>query len=83
MTVSSVNPVEAAMEAGMKIDFDAFRSRLETDLAQLDEALTQANVSAGTVMLDHSSVGRLSRMDAMQQQAMASSQRATLHRRNL
>jgi DnaK suppressor protein len=33
------------------------------------------NASTATVMLDQSSVGRLSRMDAMQQQAMAQSSR--------
>lgn len=61
----------------MNLDFGAFRRRLEADLARLNEALSQASHSAGTVTLDQSSVGRLSRMDAMQQQAMA---RAMEHR---
>lgn len=50
---------------------DAYRRRLETEIAQVREALAQAGLSAGTVTLDQSSVGRLSRMDALQQQAMA------------
>ena len=43
----------------------------------------EANANAGTVVLDQSSVGRLSRMDAMQQQAMASGLRAALQRERL
>lgn len=62
----------------MTLDLDAFRRRLETDLVRLDEALGQANVSAGTVTLDQSSVGRLSRIDAMQQQAIAQGMRERL-----
>lgn len=48
-----------------------FRGRLEAELAQVRETLVRADVAAGTVMLDQSSVGRLSRMDALQQQAVA------------
>lgn len=48
-----------------------FRERLEAELEQMRDALVQAAVSADTVPLDQSSVGRLSRMDALQQQAMA------------
>jgi DnaK suppressor protein len=55
----------------MTLDVDRFRRRLEADLSGLDEALAQAEASGGTVALDQSSVGRLSRMDALQQQAMA------------
>ena len=54
---------------------------MTAQLAELEHALSAANTNAGTVMLDQSSVGRLSRMDAMQQQAMASSQLAALQRR--
>jgi DnaK suppressor protein len=43
----------------------------------------EASANEGTVMLDQSSVGRLSRMDAMQQQAMASGLRAALQREKL
>ncbi|MFA5371659.1 MAG: TraR/DksA family transcriptional regulator [Sideroxydans sp.] len=58
-----------------------FRELITSHLAGIEHALTTANANAGTVMLDQSSVGRLSRMDAMQQQAMASSQRTALQRR--
>lgn len=53
------------------IDIEHFRSRL---LAARDELLAlhdARQASAATVTLDQSSVGRLSRMDALQQQAMA------------
>ncbi|MEX2481336.1 MAG: TraR/DksA C4-type zinc finger protein [Gammaproteobacteria bacterium] len=60
-----------------------FRESIEAQLAQVELALAETNANAGTVMLDQSSVGRLSRMDAMQQQAMASSQRTALQRRKL
>lgn len=46
-----------------------FKTLLEHQLAESMDAL-QA-IDTGTVMLDQTSVGRLSRMDAMQQQAMA------------
>jgi DnaK suppressor protein len=55
----------------MTFDLAALRRRLQADLAQIDASISQANDAARTVMLDQSSVGRLSRMDAMQQQAMA------------
>lgn len=45
--------------------------RIALELAELKASTVQNAASAGTVMLDQSSVGRLSRMDAMQQQAMA------------
>ncbi len=55
----------------MAIDLKAARERLEamrTELTQLSEASQQARA---TVTLDQQSIGRLSRMDALQQQAMA------------
>lgn len=69
----------------MNLDFGAFRRRLEADLARLDEALSQASDSTSTVTLDQSSVGWLSRMDAMQQQAMAQAmeQRLLVQKRKL
>lgn len=54
------------------------RVRLLDELRRLQEAGVQADASAATVMLDQSSVGRLSRMDAMQQQAMAQGMRERL-----
>ncbi|MBT3070739.1 TraR/DksA family transcriptional regulator [Rhodomicrobium sp. Az07] len=52
-------------------DLDAVRQRLlamQEDLAKADE---EARADRAPVELDQSSVGRLSRMDAMQMQAMA------------
>jgi hypothetical protein len=47
------------------IDPTAARERLEMLMAQVEGDLAQAQESAGTVELDQSSVGRLSRMDAL------------------
>ena len=60
-------------------EIEAFRQRL---LAEQDALLGEDDQGAEgrkTVVLDQTSVGRLSRMDAMQQQAMAE---ATHRRRN-
>ncbi|MBI5785387.1 MAG: TraR/DksA C4-type zinc finger protein [Rhodocyclales bacterium] len=46
---------------------------LETRLAGLREELTRTTAAAATVELDQTTQGRLSRMDAMQQQAIAAS----------
>lgn len=64
---------------------EAYRQRLLDELRGLQEAGAQADASAATVMLDQSSVGRLSRMDAMQQQAMAQGirERVALRKRKL
>lgn len=58
---------------------------LERLLHSLDEEQRLATQNARTVTLDQTSVGRLSRMDAMQQQAMAqaSLQRLALQRRRV
>ena len=47
------------------------RTALQTRLAQLEEENRISEESRGPVTLQQDSVGRLSRMDAMQQQAMA------------
>lgn len=53
------------------IDLQAMAQRLRAELADL-EALRAASAEArDTVRLDQQSVGRLSRMDALQSQAMA------------
>lgn len=49
----------------------AFRRRLEALLAQLGQQSEMAGDSAGVVELDQARVGRLSRMDALQAQAMS------------
>lgn len=61
------------------------RERLAVLMAQAEGDLALAQESAGTVELDQSSVGRLSRMDAMQQQAMAqaSIQRLAVRKRRI
>ena len=51
---------------------------IEARLREIDAAMAQADVAADTVMLDQSSVGRLTRMDAIQQQAMAAGMRERL-----
>lgn len=69
----------------MKIDLGEYRQRLTEELARVHDDLIEAKQAAGTVVLDQSSVGRLSRMDAMQQQAMAQDilSRLDLRRRKL
>lgn len=47
----------------------ALKDRLERRLAELDGALRESADAARPVQLDQTSVGRLSRMDALQQQA--------------
>ncbi|MDP1524613.1 MAG: TraR/DksA C4-type zinc finger protein [Rhodocyclaceae bacterium] len=49
------------------------RQLLETHLATLNVALARTKAAAAPVQLDQTTQGRLSRMDAMQQQAMAAS----------
>lgn len=70
---------------GGPIDHAAARERLAVLMAQLEVDLALARESARTVELDQSSVGRLSRMDALQQQAMAraSLQRLTVMKRRM
>jgi len=57
---------------------DAFKKRLLAALRALDGEVALGRDDRATVTLDQQSVGRLSRMDAMQRQAMA---RATERRR--
>ncbi len=56
-----------------EIDIDHFRTRLQEAREQLSSLQSERDASTATVKLDQSSVGRLSRMDALQQQAMAQS----------
>ena len=51
-------------------DKESFRSLIHDQLASLREQESDSTGSAATVELDQSRVGRLSRMDAMQSQAM-------------
>ena len=59
-------------------DIEALRASLEEELAQLDRDTRRAASDRAPVALDQQSVGRLSRMDAMQRQAMAAAEE---HRR--
>ncbi len=52
-------------------DISRFRELISQKLIQLREKILSAADSTKTVELDQQSVGRLSRMDALQQQAMA------------
>jgi DnaK suppressor protein len=54
----------------------AFKQQLETALAALEDEDTLGREGQQTVTLDQQSVGRLSRMDALQQQAMAKATQA-------
>ena len=53
------------------VDFDQLRRRLLEDRSALQLRLNEHQQAGATVQLDQTRVGRLSRMDAMQQQAMA------------
>ena len=52
------------------IDIETLRQAIIDEIAELDRLRGQARDSRAPVVLDQQSVGRLSRMDAMQQQAM-------------
>lgn len=58
-----------------------YRSRLHDLLAELDREDAAGAEGRQTVTLDQQSVGRLSRMDALQQQAMARAQSVRRARR--
>ena len=58
-------------EAPPGVDVMAMKQRLLAERAALDVISAASSQSREAVALDQSSVGRLSRMDAMQQQAMA------------
>jgi DnaK suppressor protein len=62
------------------MDIQHFRSRLLDARAQLLALQATRDDSAATVVLDQTSVGRLSRMDALQQQAMALASRERAQR---
>ena len=55
----------------MAIDLKAARERLEALRSELTELSKASEQARKTVTLDQQSIGRLSRMDALQQQAMA------------
>lgn len=57
-------------------DADRFRARLEESRAEIKALSEGSAASRKPVELDQQSVGRLSRQDALQQQAMANAQEA-------
>ncbi|MFQ5622358.1 MAG: TraR/DksA family transcriptional regulator [Paracoccaceae bacterium] len=59
---------------------ERFRDLIGARLAELAALSEVSEDSRGTVTLDQQSVGRLSRMDALQQQAMASATEARRER---
>ena len=58
----------------MAIDIEAAKKRLDAKRSELEDLSELSRDARDTVELDQQSVGRLSRMDAMQQQAMAEAQ---------
>lgn len=65
----------------MQPSHQQFDDLIAQELTQVAEALAQLVQDAGAVDLDQTSVGRLSRMDAMQQQAMAQERHQRLRQR--
>ena len=63
------------MEELSEKEADTLRQQLVELVAELEQTLRTSAASANPVVLDQSSVGRLSRMDAMQQQAMVKATR--------
>lgn len=64
----------------MAIDIDKAKERLKSKREELLEMSNISSEARNTVELDQQSVGRLSRMDAMQQQAMAEALERTRQR---
>ena len=52
-------------------EIEVYRARLLAMRSEIEELLESQGTETGPVQLDQTSVGRLSRMDAMQRQAMA------------
>jgi DnaK suppressor protein len=63
--------MEIYMQLRDELNIDEFKEQLEKRLAQIVDGADARNEQGKAAELDQSRVGRLSRMDAMQQQAMA------------
>ena len=63
------------MEEISETEAETLRKELVALVAELENTVRASAASAAPVVLDQSSVGRLSRMDAMQQQAIAKATR--------
>ena len=68
-------------EPGPALLKSMFLPRLREEMLALREASKDTEANRKPVALDQQSVGRLSRMDALQQQAMAAAQDARRHGR--
>ncbi len=55
----------------MNLDIAKFEQRMKTELQSVIASLDQGTDATATVELDQSTVGRVSRIDAVQQQAVA------------
>ena len=64
------------MSGRSELDIAAFKAALETEREELLAASAAMAAARAPIELDQQSVGRLSRMDAMQVQAMAKAQEA-------
>ncbi|MEL6436909.1 MAG: TraR/DksA C4-type zinc finger protein [Pseudomonadota bacterium] len=64
----------------MSVDTDKAKQRLGSMRAEIEQLLTISEDARAPVELDQVAVGRLSRMDAMQQQAMAKAAERTRRR---
>ena len=64
---------------------EAFRTQLENEISELNQEDEKSSEERATVELDQTSVGRLSRMDAMQRQelAQATQRRRTFRRKRI
>ena len=78
--VISKNCISDEWLSSMAVDTEKARERLAAKRAELEELSRISKEARATVELDQQSVGRLSRMDAMQQQAMAEAQERTRKR---
>ena len=67
------------------MDMEQFRARLLIEQRETVEAIQQAQQSAAPVELDQSCVGRVSRIDVLQQQALAQGlrERLTIRKRKV
>lgn len=75
-----VSTVSLFQDRSMEPDLDAARRRLNEKKAELEAMSVMTEEARAPVALDQQSVGRLSRMDAMQQQKMAEAQERTRKR---
>jgi len=68
---------EFRLNISMTIDLEKAKARLDAKREELISLSEISKEARDTVALDQQAVGRLSRMDAMQQQAMAEAQERT------